>query len=153
MTSQNYPWQKQALFSCNNKSFWLVIMSLVGFQILNFWWLRTYTRSNLGVIWIIILKIVWLRWKLIFHYHRQIFKKQQPDLESIISIVKKRLKLAQPEGNHSARGARLHPVIFHLALSAFMKKDCQLKFNFVIAIYDSFIKARGHFTSLRVNSC
>ena len=30
--------------------FWLMIMSLVGLQILNFWWLRTYTRSNLGVI-------------------------------------------------------------------------------------------------------
>ena len=54
--------------------FWLMIMSLVGLQILNFWWLRTYTRSNLGVNKIIISKIVWLRSKLIFHYYRQILK-------------------------------------------------------------------------------
>ena len=66
-------------------------------------------------------------------------KKTAIRLRNIILMVKKRLKLAQTcdqpaAGSQAERGARLHPVVFRLALSASIKKDCQLPINFMIAI-------------------
>ena len=127
-------------------NFWLMIMILIGLQIWNFWWLRTYTRSNLSIIWIITYKIVWLRSKLFFHYFSQILKQQQSDLETqkvLIQSLKNAWPLSTQPRTARSLPACLHPVIFCLALSTFIKKDCQLKNNLWLQYKILFIKTQG----------